>query len=181
MALYIALLRGINVSGQKIIRMEALRKTFESLGFGNVATYLQSGNVIFTCDSEYTGLEEKISRKIVEDFGFDVPVIVLSAEKFTEIAGNNPFTRNPDLDPAFFHVTFLAQTPRTIDIPAITSRGAPGELIELKGNVVYLYCPGGYGITKLSNTFLESRLGVKSTTRNWKTVLNLVASVTGDP
>ena len=92
MTTFFSLLRGINVSGQKNIKMDDLRKTFENLGFQNVKTYVQSGNVIFTGkDFDCTELEDKISGQIEEDFGFDVPVIALTMDKMRRIISNNPF------------------------------------------------------------------------------------------
>ncbi len=178
MSLQIALLRGINVSGHNPIRMEALRRSFESLGYGRITTYLQSGNVVFVPpedDPETTA--SHIAAKIREDFGWDVPVLVLTAEKLLAVASRNPLFKKPDIDPAFLHVTFLSSLPLSPDTPALALRCGPGERIVLDGDVVYLYCPGGYGNTKLSNTFLETKLGVKATTRNWKTVTQLLELV----
>lgn len=178
MKTYISLLRGINVSGQKIIRMEALRKLYEGLGFTKVTTYLQSGNVVFTVnDPNGKALEGILSNAILKEFGFEVPILILAVEKLLSIAENNPLAKDPQNDPAFLHVTFLAETPLSADPGVLKSRCAPGEKFELTTDAGYLYCPGGYGNTKLTNTFLESKLKVSATTRNWKTVLSLVELV----
>lgn len=108
MTTYISLLRGINVSGHKPVKMEALRKLYEELGYKNVSTYLQSGNVVFTAKGNEKKLEHKISQQIELDFGFQVPVIVLTIDKLKKVIGNNPFLKK---DAAFLHVTFLSAKP----------------------------------------------------------------------
>ena len=175
MTIYISILRGINVSGQKLIKMDALRKMYESLGFHNVTTYLQSGNVIFTSnDIELCQLEQRISLQIEKDFGFDVPVIVFTFDKLKYIIENNPFTKEPDKDPASLHVTFLSSKPDNFDPKAIENKKQDGEEISFSDNAVYLYCPNGYGRTKLTNNFLEAKLKVVATTRNLKTTNELL-------
>lgn len=175
MTTYISILRGINVGGQKMIKMEALRKTYTELGFRNVTTYVQSGNVIFTeaIDDPYD-LERKISAQIEKDFGFEVQVMVLTMDKLKLIINNNPFSKEPDKDEAYLHVTFLSSTPSPYDKALIESRRENGEEISFSDEAVYLYCPNGYGRTKLNNNFLETKLKVEATTRNWRTTKELL-------
>jgi uncharacterized protein (DUF1697 family) len=174
MVTYISILRGINVSGQKLIKMDALRKSYENMGFKNVKTYVQSGNIIFTCNHfEINDLEQKISRQIEQDFGFEVPVIVLTIEKLKQVIENNPFLKDPDKDQSFLHVTFLASKPDQYDHKTIEDKKQSGEEISISNTAVYLYCPNGYGRTKLTNNFLETKLKVGATTRNWKTTNEL--------
>ncbi|MCX6188156.1 MAG: DUF1697 domain-containing protein [Bacteroidetes bacterium] len=176
MPTYIAMLRGINVSGHKAIKMEALRSFCETLGFTKVQTYIQSGNIIFNfSNAPCADLEKKIARKILEEFHFEVPVIVMEAEVVRKVSKNNPFTNERNLDLTQLHVTFLAEEPKQAVVSKIKADDyAPDEFV-VDGKTVYLYCPGGYGKTKLSNSFFESKLNVKATTRNWKTVNALVA------
>lgn len=172
---FITILRGINVSGKNIIRMNALQKMFENLGFQNVATYVQSGNVIFTypvIDTDH--LEKKISNQIEKEFGLDVPVIVLTIEELQHIVDNNPFSKDPGRDQKFLHVTFLSATPDSSDIKTIEDKRQSGEDISFAGKAVYLYCPNGYGKTKLTNNLLERKLKVVATTRNWNTTTELL-------
>ena len=94
MTTYISILRGINVSGHKLIKMEALRKMYSDLGFSDVRSYIQSGNIIFSYkNSETYSLEKKISKKINDTFGFDVPVLVKEISEFKKILSNNPFLK----------------------------------------------------------------------------------------
>ena len=175
MTTYISMLRGINVSGQKLIKMDALRKLYEQLGFQNVTTYVQSGNVIFTdIDPDYKMLENKISVKIEKDFEFYVPVIVLTIDILKQITDNNPFLKDSDKDPTFLYVTFLTSKPDLYDYKQIEDKKQNGEEIFFSDHAVYLYCPNGYGRTKLNNNFLEAKLKVGATTRNWRTTNELL-------
>ena len=172
---YISILRGINVSGKKNISMGPLRKMYEETGFKNVISYVQSGNIIF---NDSTGLPSDlgkiISDRILVKFRIEVPVIVMTIETLKDIVENNPFISDPSKDPGFFHITFLADTPAAIDLEEIAAKKSAGEEAVVMGNTVYLYCPNGYGRTKLNNNFLENRLKVSATTRNWKTTNELL-------
>lgn len=175
MKTYISILRGINVSGQKLIKMDALKKSYENLGFQKVATYVQSGNVIFKASETEPGrLEQLIYNQIFRDFGFEVPVIVLTVEKLKNVVDNNPFVSDTAKDPGFLYVTFLSATPGKFENVAIEAKKQDGEEIFFTNEAVYLYCPNGYGRTKLNNNFLESRIKVSATTRNWKTTNELL-------
>ena len=179
MTTYISILRGINVSGQKLIKMDALKKMYENLKLENVRTYVQSGNVIFSSrETDLKKLENKISQQIEKDFGFLVPVIVLTAEALQYVIEHNPFAKGTTKDIAFLHVTFLADQPKEFDKKSIEDKRLEGEEIQFSKNAIYLYCPNGYGNTKLNNNFLESRLKVKATTRNWKTTNELLKIAT---
>lgn len=166
---YISLLKGINVAGKNKIKMDALRNLYESLQCKNVTTYVQSGNVIFKGE-EMGPLEwgSRISKKIQIDFGFEVPVIVMETERLQQIVRENPFVKEKNKDAAFFHVTFLGSTPLSIDIDTIALKKQMGEEIAFTEKAIYLYCPNGYGKTKLNNAFLENKMQVTASTRNWK-------------
>ena len=175
MKTYISILRGINVSGQKLIKMDALRKLYEKLEFHNIRTYVQSGNVIFAGkDAEINKVELEISHQIKKEFGFAVPVIVLTINTLERIIENNHFLKDSNKDVAFLHVTFLSSKPNQGDIKEIEDKKQDEEEIIFSDNAVYLYCPNGYGRTKLTNNFLENKLRVGATTGNWKTTNELL-------
>ena len=175
MATYISILRGINVSGHKLIKMDALRKSYESLGFRNVKSYLQSGNIVFDVDkNNLNQLEEEIIQLIEKDFGFQVPVIVLTIDKLNFIINNNPFLKDSSKELSYLHVTFLSKKPISFNLEVIEEKKGEDEEIIISENVVYLYCPNGYGNTKLTNNLFESKLKVVATTRNWKTTNELL-------
>src|SRR5207244_13054331 len=106
------MLRGINVGGNKIGRMENLRVSFEALEFGRVKTYVQSGNVIFEVPKTSSDdLSKAIAEKVSEDFGFPIPVVVRTSDEMGKIVGGNPFLNERGLDPSKLHITFLAALP----------------------------------------------------------------------
>lgn len=173
METYIALLRGINVSGQKSIKMDVLKERCKSLGFQNVQTYIQSGNIVFQTENlGAENLAQLMSEEIKTHFGFDVPTIVLTVNELKEIVENNPYTA--DKDNSFLHITFLSSLVESIDLESIRQKQLEGEEFILNKKTIYLYCPHGYGKTKLTNTFFENKLKVSTTTRNWKTVNTLL-------
>jgi uncharacterized protein (DUF1697 family) len=167
---YIAILRGINVGGNRIIKMEALRLLFTELGFVQNQTYIQSGNVIFkTTIKETKQLAHKIAEAITTKFGFDVPIIVISQNDLKEILNKNPFINAPDKDLAHLHVTFLSEKCDLKKYSKIREINFEPDEHALINNNIYLYCPNGYSNSKLTNGFFESKLKVTATTRNWKT------------
>lgn len=159
--------------------MDALKKMYEQLNFENIQTYAQSGNVVFSANNKNTKeLEKIISSKIETEFGFDVSVIVINVKTLEKIIANNPFTKDNQKDINFLHITFLAENPTGFDKESIIEKKYPDEEIAFTPNAVYLYCPNGYGKTKLNNNFLENKLNVKATTRNWKTTNELLKLAT---
>jgi uncharacterized protein (DUF1697 family) len=175
MATYIAILRGINVSGRKPVKMDVLRDLFIKSGFEQVNTYIQSGNVVFQSEKTDTkDLQSIISKKIRDQFGFDIPVFVLVKDDLIVISENNPFIKERKENTDKLHVTFLSEVPSSQTAGKLNIADyLPDEFI-IQGRAVYLCCPNGYGRTKLNNNFFESKLKVTATTRNWKTVLELV-------
>ncbi len=172
---YASVLRGINISGQKKIKMADLKSLYESLGLQNVVTYIQSGNVIFNADSEdKTELKEKIEKAIEEKYTFRVPVVIRTHREISNIINNNPLGPvDLQKDGTKVLVTFLSSQPTQDRVSGIQQYVTEPEQLFVVGKEVYLYCPNGYGKSKLSNAFLEQKLGVGATTRNWKSVLKL--------
>jgi uncharacterized protein (DUF1697 family) len=174
---YIAMLRGINVSGQKPVKMPALAAMFESLGYTGAVTYIQSGNVVFrSASSGGSSIAQHIEAGIKKEFGYDVPVIVRRSDELESIIRSCPFVGRSSTDTARLYVTFLSAAPsqeatkKILSVPLKTS----DEFI-ISGDEVFLHCPNGYGNTQLSNTFFEKFLNVRATTRNWNTVNTLYA------
>ena len=175
MTTYISILRGINVSGKNRLKMDALRLMYAGLGYIDIQSYIQSGNVIFqTVSVDAKLLETTISTKIFETFGLLVPVLVLTLDELKIALNNNPYVIDSAKDPVFMHLTFLSDFPDNDKLNKISGLDfSPDEVICL-GKVIYLYCPKGYGITKLNNSFFEKKLKLTATTRNLRTATELL-------
>jgi len=181
METFISVLRGINVSGQKKILMADLKTLYEELSFQNVTTYIQSGNVVFNTDSGLSNqdLAQEIEKAIQLKYNFAVPVIIRKATELAQVTAINPFLKDGAIDPEKLHVTFLAETPQQRNLEKLNTYNFPPDQFAVIGREVFLYIPERYGDTKLSNSFLENKLKIAATTRNWKTVqqLNAMASL----
>lgn len=175
MAKYISILRGINVGGNRKILMADLNNLYEKLGFQNVQTYIQSGNVIFDSDQKEsnTDLEQKIQQAISETFGFDVPVIVRTTEEIAESIASNPFWKEKGAYIDRLHLTFLKELPVPELIEKIKDLQFLPDRFQIIGKDAFIFCSAGYSDSKLTNQFFENKLGVSTTTRNWKTVVKL--------
>lgn len=171
MPIYISMLRGINVGGKNQIRMETLRSLYESLGFEKVQTYVQSGNVVFKSKEEApVVLAKRIEAKIRQEFGLDVHVMVRTRDDIRCIVANNPFLQGLGKDITKLHVTFLDGTVEKELLWDVKSPNADGDEFSVGEREVYIFCPNGYGRTKLNNNFFEKKLKLPATTRNWNSV-----------
>lgn len=179
MKTYICLLRGINVSGKNKLAMKDLKAACEKLGLKDVTTYIQSGNVVFRHPGFKTTGEagQMIRNAIQKNFGLEVPVLVLTAEEFVQSVKNNPFLAEKNVETEKLHITFLSDIPADALSEKLKQYDYPPDRYITDGTTIYLYTPGGYGNTKLSNNFFESKLKVTATTRNWKTVNELVRMI----
>lgn len=172
---YISLLRGINVSGKNLIKMAALKELFETLNFHNVITYIQSGNIVFQSNlSDSNQINQLVTAAITRYFGLIVPVFTLTQQQLTEIIASNPFKDSSQYNPAFIHCTFLPNNPQSEELKMMHPELYLPDKFQVVQNVIYLYCPNGYGQTKLTNTFFERKLQQTTTTRNWKTTQQLL-------
>jgi uncharacterized protein (DUF1697 family) len=171
---YIAMLRGVNVSGQKPVRMERLRESCTALGFRSIETYVQSGNIVFLDGRKSpSSLSKTIGQAILRDLGFDVPVLVRTSGKMRDLIKGNPFLKERGIDRSKLYVTFLLEAAPKSAVKNLARFSGEPDRFYIGRQEIYLYCPGGYGRTKLSNTALEKALSVRATTRNWKTVNTL--------
>ena len=174
MKTYIALLRGINVSGQKKIRMANLKAHLEELGWEGIQTYIQSGNIIFRSTDNNPGqLAQAIKQKLQDKYGFEVPTLVLASRKLMDIIINNPFTRDPGTAANRLYVTFLFNTPREDLSVKLQALKEYNENFIQDDKIIFLYYPDGYARAVMGNNAFEQALKVEATTRNWKTVNKL--------
>jgi uncharacterized protein (DUF1697 family) len=174
MVTYLALLRGLNVSGKNIIRMETLKKSIEMLGLTSVRTYIQSGNLVFKHPRVLNAeLAKMISDNILENFGLNVPVVVKTANEIQAIIEENPFVAL-DIPVESLHVTFLSNVPGENLLLSIQPMNDKLDEAIARYDCIYLRCTHGYGRTRFTNTYFENRLKTIATTRNWKTILRLL-------
>ncbi|HUF03111.1 MAG TPA: DUF1697 domain-containing protein [Aridibacter sp.] len=166
----IALIRGINVTGNRVLPMAELRTLCEEIGLIEPVTYIQSGNVIFGSDDPAAKIERAIRNAISGLFGYDVTVMVRAPSKFEEILEGNPFGKR---DPKTLHVTMLAAEADPERLGSIEGGDYGNDEFVARGDVIYVHCPDGYGRTKLHNNFFESKLKTSATTRNWRTMNKL--------
>lgn len=175
MKTYIALLRGINVSGHKKILMADLRKLMEEMNFKNIQTYIQSGNIIF--DFEPTNvdlLSTLITNKIKLHYGFEVPTIVKTPLEIEAVIKKNPFYKKLTTEAHKIYVVFLSEIPEENTLQNINPANyLPDEFIIDK-NIIYLSSVLGAGKSKLSINLFENKLKVNATARNWRTVNKLL-------
>jgi len=175
MPTYIALLRGINVSGQKKIKMADLRAMLEKMPFQDVATYIQSGNIVFrAAETKKEHIQDAIKNGIAKAFGFDVPVLVRSVPDFKAILSGNPYTEPEDLAAKKIYYVLLKNIPSDETLFDLDQENYPNELFHVTSECVYLNCKNGAGKAKLTNNIIEKKLQVEATTRNHSTMLKLL-------
>jgi uncharacterized protein (DUF1697 family) len=168
------MLRAVNVGG-RTVAMTDLRAIYEELGHHDVVTYVQSGNVVSRTNARSAAAVQRAVRgAIAQDLGLDVEVVVRTPRELRAILDGNPYLRvRPRPDPKTLHVTFLATKPDAALVRALDEQAFAPDEFRVVGRDVYVSCPGGYGRTKINNTWFERRLQVAATTRNWNTVNKL--------
>jgi len=173
MKTYIALLRGINVSGQKKMPMAELRSLLENMGLRNIRTYIQSGNVIFqSLEEDPKLLEQHIKNAIISHFGFEVPVLVKTGNALKLILDDCPFT---PMKKERSYFTLLHAVPENKTVKDLQKMHYRNEEFVISDHCVYFYSSTGYGRAKCNNNFFEHKLKVTATTRNYKTMMKLLS------
>jgi uncharacterized protein (DUF1697 family) len=169
----VALLRGINVGGKHTLPMKDLTALFMKCGCSDVATYIQSGNVVFSAAGSLKLDGATLAARIEKTFGFAVPVILRTADELDAIIRRNPFPK-ADPDKERLHVSFLASEPTAEQIAALDPNRSKGDSFCVLRREIYLLFPNGAGGSKLTNAYFDSKLKTTSTARNWRTVLKLL-------
>ena len=172
---FVALLRGINVSGQKKILMAYLRTLIEkSDKIHYVKTYIQSGNIIFDSDIRDTNeLSAIISTLIYNEYRFEVAVQVYNLAKWTTIINSNPFLKDSTIAINRLYVTLLDRIPSERNISTLKMLDFNQDQYVIIGNVIFLNYYNGAGRSKMSNNIFEKKLYLSATSRNWKTVCKI--------
>jgi uncharacterized protein (DUF1697 family) len=166
---YVAFLRGINVGGKTIIKMEELRKVFSSLGFENVKTYIQSGNVVFETDeTDEAKLTAQIEAAIEANF-FKTPVMIRSVEAITDAIANNPFASEEFTDKQM-HLVFLSEKLSPEKEEMLLSNNRESEKFAVRNREVYCLLRDGVADSLLGKKYIDNKLKVAATARNWRTM-----------
>lgn len=170
---FVGLLRGVNVGGQHKIPMTELRSVCAGIGWEDVQTYIQSGNVVFTATGSSAELESQLERAIEREFRFSVPVIVRSNASWRRYIKANPFPDASQLTPNFVALALSKTPPGRGAVPELRRRAADGEEVVKSGDALWIHYRGGMGRSKLSPSVLDRSAGSPVTVRNWRTVLKL--------
>lgn len=170
----VALLRGINLASRRRVAMAELRELVEGLGYEDVATHLQSGNVVLTGSDPPERVARRMERAMAERFGFDVDVVVRTGAQLRGVVERNPF---PDeaADGAKLLVLFLGAEPDPEAVRGLDDERAGDDRIRARGREIYVWCPDGVQRSPGLAAIERRRLGVTTTARNWNTVLKLAA------
>lgn len=171
MTTYIVLFRGINVGGNKVVKMETLRTVLNKAGFTDVKTYIQSGNLVLTSNQTARRVGEAISALFPTTFGFESRVSVRNIDEWNCMVAKNPYPEAKD-NPKSLHAVILDGDPTDAALAEFVGKAAGSESFTLRNRVLYLYTPDGFGTSKLALA-LDKVLKVPLTARNWRTVLTL--------
>jgi uncharacterized protein (DUF1697 family) len=175
MTTHLVLLRGINVSGHNMMKMEVLKTTLEAVGFQNVQTYIQSGNVFVDAEEENpAAVGFKIKQEIFKAFGHEVPVVVIGKADLEVCFKNNPFLKESALDLKKLYVAFISTTLRSDSINDLKMSQVKPDEASIDANRIYIKYAVGAGKTRFDQKYIEKKLNVTATIRNWNTVTQLL-------
>jgi len=171
---FVVLLRGVNLAGRNRISMPALREALEDADFNDIATYVQSGNVVLTSRKAAKRVGSEVERLLAERFDLDVRVVVRTRAELAAVVDRDPFAKVAT-DPKRYQVTFLESPLDTGVVRKLEALATDSERVKHVGREVYAWHPDGVGRSKLAVLLSGKGLGVTATARNWKTVTQLLA------
>lgn len=171
--MYVILLRGVTPSGKNKVPMQHLREVLRNAHFQDVQTYIQSGNALIKSELPARTIEKRVYNLIKDHIGPELTIIVRTPEELQQILVANPFRPPYDTSRIFF--VLFAEPPSTEKIKNLTAQDFGDERLVITQHAAYLYIPGTYGRGKLSGNFLEKKLGVSATMRNFNTMSKLAS------
>jgi uncharacterized protein (DUF1697 family) len=173
---YVALLRGINVGGHKPVAMAALRDLLAELGFSEVQSVLQSGNLVFRSrPREGATLERLLEGEARKRLALETDVMVRTSQEWAGVLAGNPFRREAQRDPGHLVAMFLKAAPAGDRVEALRAAITGPEVMRVSGREAFIVYPDGIGRSRLTNALIEKTLGTRGTARNWNTVLKIGA------
>jgi uncharacterized protein (DUF1697 family) len=174
MSVHLALLRAVNVAGQKSIMMAKLRELLTELGFAGVRSSIQSGNLVFHSDGRTNAdLEAFLEAEAAKRHDLRTDFFVRTEEEWKQIIARNPFREAAERDPAHLVVMFLKRAPSLKEAEQLQAAITGPEIVSINGRQAYIIYPAGIGRSRVTNSFIERKLGTRATARNWNTVLKL--------
>jgi uncharacterized protein (DUF1697 family) len=176
---HIALLRGVNVGGRASLAMADLRALVETLGFSDVRTLLQSGNVVFRGAGKAADIEQQLERETEKRFGARIDHLIRSPKEWRAMIADNPFATEAIRDPSHTVAMFLKAKPQPSAVSALQVAIRGRETVRAGARHLYIVYPDGIGTSKFTGALIEAKLGTRGTARNWNTVLKL-ATLAGD-
>jgi len=164
------------MTGHNSMKMAQLLTIFNELGFKNVETYIQSGNVIFSGveDLVLSDISIKIEKAIFDSFKYKVPVMIRTVKELNSIISSNPFLSENNFEPSKMAVIFLYENVSEAQIQKVINIDYPPDKFKISGREIFIYCPNGFGKTKLYTNFFEKKMSVTGTARNWKTISTIM-------
>jgi uncharacterized protein (DUF1697 family) len=164
------------MAGHNKIKMTDLALLYQSIGFRDAETFIQSGNVIFSCDTTLSAIEiaERIEQAIKNKFKYDISVMLRPFSGLKNMGNVNPYPGEPDFDPAKMAVMFLREEPDNEQKKKVENVSYPPDKFSIIGSEIYIYCPNGFGGTKLYTNFFEKKMGVTGTARNWNSIVRIL-------
>lgn len=177
MTTYVALLRGINLAGRRKVAMPDLREALAEAGFEDVATYIQSGNIVLNSGKPAARLRTELEKVIEDRFGFAVPVILRTRKQLDGVIAANPFPEPSDQ--RLLHVVFLEKAANSGAVKKLAAAATGSDEVKSVGKELYLNTPDGFGRSKLAAALAKDPSGITGTARNWRTVLKLAEMSAG--
>jgi uncharacterized protein (DUF1697 family) len=164
------------MAGHNKIHMTELSALYWKMGFKDVRTYIQSGNVIFSLDvkTEIQTVASEIESAILKKFNDAIPVLIRTTGEIKKVISANPFSNEKKFDPARLAVIFLYEVPSEEQIEKVKNIDYPPDKFKIIGKEIFIYCPNGFGRTKLYTNFFENKMKVTGTARNWKTINSIL-------
>jgi len=159
MDICITMLRGINMTGHNTIKMTGLADLFRQIGYIDAETYIQSGNIVFTChNGNIDYVSSGIRKAILSEFNLNIAVIIRTSDEMKKIISANPFLKEPGFDPSKMAVLFLELKPSDEQVLKVAGIDYPPDKFHINGREIYVYCPNGFGKTKIYTNFFEAKI-----------------------
>ena len=164
------------MTGHNSMKMNDLLQLYIELGFEDAETFIQSGNVIFRSASENPehSTADKIEKSITQRFGYDVRVMMRNIEELRIVYSSNPFIGEERFDPARTAAIFLHDVPSEAQIQKVIKADYPPDKFKIIGREIFIFCPNGFGRSKIYTNFFENKMSVTGTARNWKTITTIL-------